>query len=356
MVRSPKEGVDMSDLKQHLSIANLSLYRNEIYGACAMWIIAAHGVELKYIHLENISTLFNSWFACGAISVDIFLFLSGIGCFYSYYKNQDIDLFIKKRFARVLPSYIVFAIIYWAIMDFYVLDLGIKRFFFDLSLYSFWKNGMRTFWYVAFILMAYCLLPFIYKSMYDGSGKAKEYRSLSLFFWIATFVIFNAYLKNFEATVYEKIEIATNRFPIFILGCFAGDAVNQKKDINVAFFILCFALAFCTPYICNNSYFPVLGLRYTQLVLGVGVCVTLSVIFSIIKVKWVHNVFSFLGSISLELYIIHIGLRRLFVLSPFYELYCWQGYLVIIILSIPLSYLLSITAKKIRKYIVPFSD
>ncbi len=338
----------MNEFRKHLNIANLSNYRNEIYGICALWIIAAHGVELKYIHLENLSTVLNSWLSCGALAVDIFIFLSGVGCFYSYKKNQNIDSFIRKRFERVVPSYLIFAIIYWAIIDFYVLDLGLKRFFFDLSLYSFWKNGMRTFWYVAFILAAYCLFPFIYKSMYDSFGRAKKNRYFNLFLWIATFVAFNAYLKSFNLDVYKKIEIATTRFPIFILGCFAGDAVSNKKEISVSFFILCFILAFNTPYICENTYFPVFGLRYTQLLLGIGVCVTLSVLLSIISSKWIHRVFSFLGSISLELYIVHIGLRKLFILSPYYEQYCWQGYLVLALISIPLSWLLMVSAKKMR--------
>lgn len=95
------------DNKKRLNLENITKYRNEIYGISALWIMLFHGCILKKVHLANVSELMYSILNFGNVGVDIFLFLSGISCFYSFHKIQDWDLFYKKRLMRVLPPYMI---------------------------------------------------------------------------------------------------------------------------------------------------------------------------------------------------------------------------------------------------------
>ena len=74
------------------------------------------------------------------VGVDVFLFLSGVGLYYSFTKKKTkyID-FQKKRIARLFPLYFVIAGITYFISDLIINNWGIGKFLRDLFFVS-WLN------------------------------------------------------------------------------------------------------------------------------------------------------------------------------------------------------------------------
>ncbi|MDK7740766.1 acyltransferase family protein, partial [Veillonella nakazawae] len=92
----------------------------------------------------------------GNIGVDIFLFLSGMGLWFSWSKHPDTKDFYLRRWLRVYPTWLIMACLYY-IPDFtcpnWVRHGGhstnIIDLIGDISInWDFWLNDELTFWYI----------------------------------------------------------------------------------------------------------------------------------------------------------------------------------------------------------------
>ena len=99
---------------------------------------------------------------CGNVGVDIFLFLSGVGLWFSWVKTPDVLRFYRRRLLRIVPTWIVVA------TAFYMPDyLGARRFsrslvdlIGDITInWDFWLHDELTFWYVPAIMALYLVAP-----------------------------------------------------------------------------------------------------------------------------------------------------------------------------------------------------
>lgn len=305
-----------------------------------------HGANLKTVHLEKVSTVLSTVLLFGNVGVDMFLFLSGIGCFFSYKKLSSPDQFYWKRILRIAPPYLIFSGAYWVIFDLYMGN-GMVAFLTDLFLYSFWKTGKQDFWFIAFIVVMYAIYPLVYACFFQN--EKINYRNVVTSL-IVVFAL-NAYIKNSNAAWYKGLEIALCRIPIFLIGCVSGYYVYYKKTICRSFYYLCFVLGIASPYICKTGGLPGMGARYTYIVLGVALTVCFAEGFAKISWKWLHKLFRFLGEMSLELYIVHIAFRFQLWRLPFYEDGFFKEWCVIVVLSIAIAHGLHKVSMKIQRKI-----
>ena len=51
---------------------------------------------------------------CGNIGVDMFLFLSGVGLWYSWVRTPSFRQFYKRRLLRIFPTWLVISTLYYA--------------------------------------------------------------------------------------------------------------------------------------------------------------------------------------------------------------------------------------------------
>lgn len=73
-------------------IVSILQYRNVWMGLAILWIVFFHsGLEILVLHFVKMS---------GYGGVDIFVFSSGIGCFYSLDKDQDAERFMIRRIKK----------------------------------------------------------------------------------------------------------------------------------------------------------------------------------------------------------------------------------------------------------------
>lgn len=97
------------------NLNHISKYRTELMGLSAIMIILCH-VNVAEVKLHYLIKLI---IREGNLGVDIFLFLSGLGLFYSLerflekYEFGNIYKWYWKRFTRLLLPYLLIMVPYW---------------------------------------------------------------------------------------------------------------------------------------------------------------------------------------------------------------------------------------------------
>ena len=85
-----------------IELENISRYRGELMGIAMLFIILFH------VSLPR-NDLFFGLRRMGNIGVDMFLFLSGIGLWFSWIKTPSARHFFMKRYLRVYPAWLIVA-------------------------------------------------------------------------------------------------------------------------------------------------------------------------------------------------------------------------------------------------------
>lgn len=89
----------------------LSKYRTKLMGIAIIWIMLYHGNEIGMILPEPLEII-NFVLEKGRGGVEIFLFLSGLGLYYSYSKNPDMKRFYRRRIVRVIFPYLLISLLF----------------------------------------------------------------------------------------------------------------------------------------------------------------------------------------------------------------------------------------------------
>jgi len=306
----------------------ISKYKTELMGFAILWVILFHS-NIKTPFIEPFSSL-------GYGGVDIFFFLSGYGLFFSSVKNESALSFYKKRFIRVFPTYMV-------VVFFTMLGLGVftlKTYFINISTLGYWFNESYFEWYIPSLFAFYLYFPLLVKS-------TNKYPSLTFLFGVFL-TAFLVYVKM-HFHLHAMLLPFMTRIPIFILGVLFGKYTCEKKQpqwINsfslysialVSLVLLLFVKHVYPEWLWNDGlyWYPFIGITP-------GLCLFVVYVLEKTKPAYVLKVLSFLGALSLEIYLLHIkpftkavdisvhfGIPRLLILC------------IIVALVIPVSYFLS---------------
>lgn len=110
---------------------DISICRSALMGIAILWVVFYH----FGFHIPGIKHLMRYGYA----GVDIFMFLSGFGLYYSLNRNGNLWSYYKKRLIRIFPSYFVIGI---AFSLFCYPNEGIGDYFWRCSTIGFWTNGV----------------------------------------------------------------------------------------------------------------------------------------------------------------------------------------------------------------------
>ncbi|MDY2627655.1 MAG: acyltransferase [Lachnospiraceae bacterium] len=336
----------------------LSKNRNLLFGLAISWVILLHMTNFpvidKWKGFRENSLMMSVYrlIDLGGVGVDIFLFLSGIGLYYSFSRCPNLQVFYEKRLKRVLIPYLIVGTIYWIIKDI-LYGEGVVRFFRDLFWVTYYSEGASTYWYINFILLMYLLFPLFYYLLEN------KYRNVNLILLLvfSLGMIFVMYTKTPE--LYLKIEKSVTRIPIFILGCYWGKIVKSGKPMNRRWIIYSLIIPWMGgffQYAGKHGGIPwKITSRLWYGMLAIAVCIMVSLFFMVIdlgKINWFLNM---AGTLSLELYLFHIALQRLLrLLSPDYKTWsmrknCILYFLLVVVLSFILANLYHYISEKIAK-------
>ena len=203
-----------------IQLAEMSRYRDELMGAAIVFIILFH------VPLAR-SDAFFGLRRCGNIGVDMFLFLSGIGLWYSWVKNPSVRHFFKRRLLRIFPTWLVISSIYY--LQRFNFETGdYLDLFLDITInWGFWLNDELTFWYVPAIMMLYLWAPLYMKLIQQHP----VYR------WLPVLMVCWCVIVQWVVPIHQAvghIEIFWSRVPIFFLGINCGELVRQDRRIEPA--------------------------------------------------------------------------------------------------------------------------
>lgn len=290
------------------NILLLSKHRSALMGVAILWIMLYH------IPAKGGIPIITQILEVGYGGVDIFLFLSGFGLFFSL-SNKDTTLpqYYKKRFLRILPEFWIFLIVdYVATMDFNMASLG--ELLYKATTIGYWIPGTPyDLWYVSCILFFYLIFPFYFRAFESKGISAPVIAILLGFILILVYAIIMV-AKFDNKNVGGLIILTVSRIPIFFIGSvfgyFAKYNVNifKVRMIRVISMIL-FFLAIISLFIFVNyfqNYLWTCSLYWLPyIVITPVLCIILAWLFDRFP-NIINRVFTKVGSISFELYVMHI--------------------------------------------------
>ena len=327
---------------RHLSFncSDLSTYRSQLMGIATLMIIICHSCASKVIMPDSLCYLF----CFGNIGVDIFLFLSGIGLYYSLSKNNlsnkenDIS-FYKKRFYRIyIPYLMVFipsCLIFMLLGEYSLYDSILC-----LSTLEYWLFR-RGAWFVSLIVLLYLVAPFLYRAL---NGEHKWIIAMAIV--IALMILSNIPIEDQSSTsVPYNIQRAFSRTPSFIVGLTIGRSCKEGKQLTVTKMAIFIFVSIISSIIlgfwkCLWLIVPILLYILTPLIRWS-------------KGSWVDKSLHFLGKISLESYLTNITLNGiLIVLIPAYItspiLYGrYIEYTIVVVAGILLAFIINNAAQRV---------
>ena len=319
--------------------------RNCIYGVAIISIMIFHFFEDVLSSelaggLHYVARVYNTFI--GSVGVEWFVFLSGMGLYFSLKKEANMHNYFPKRIKRVLPAYILIASTYWFLVDVVISKVGIASFLKDFFFVTFLTHGTRTFWYVLFILAAYIVYPIVYRLL-----NSRFTENFQLVILIIAALLLQLLPRLFIPWLYLNIEILLCRFLAFFIGCWCGkkvyrmDYVNSKDLIGLCFGALLMLCSF-TPLTKTIVYKA--GYRFLMCFWGVF----LLFLLVILSGKLPNRVRSFLeysGKMSYELYLTHVTVRAFMNIVGMRTCYL-QNYFLCIVISIIFTLLITLKQRR----------
>ena len=279
----------------------------------------------------------------GNLGVDIFFFLSGIGLWYSWAKQQDWRRFYLNRALRIYPAWLIVAG-YFYISRFHGTTTAS---YVDLAgdiivNWDFWLHDELTFWYVPATMMLYLFAP----------PYMELVRRHPIYRWLVVLPLMWCIIVQYVAPVHQAvghIEIFWSRVPIFFLGINFAEAVRQKREIDKQAWWMITGLFALSLWACiwleqmRHGRFPLYTERMLYIVLAITTILIMSKVFDWLcgskAGTYVNKWFAWVGGISLEIYLVHVQ----FVLNPLqqYRLGYWPTFFATLAISLPVAWIIS---------------
>lgn len=233
--------------------------------------------------------------------MDIFLFLSGFGLYYSYNNSTDVFMFYRKRFKRILPIWFLTAVPWYLYIDFFKSNSGLKLFLGDVSTLSFLSNGDRGHWYIFGIVVLYLIYPVWHEEIHNNTIK-------TMLVFSSVWIILIIYIAFFKPFLFENINVFLMRIPIFFIGAFfvtlSECEINiSVKKVTLVLFILFILSLLVEGLLCifGMQYSALARLFYTPFALAICYFCPLLHFNNLI-----YFIVEWLGKISLEVYLVHM--------------------------------------------------
>ena len=315
-----------------IELGNISRFRAEQMGAAMLFVILFH------VALDR-GDPFYGLRRCGNVGVDIFLFLSGVGLWFSWVKTPDVLRFYRRRLLRIVPTWIVVA------TAFYLPDyLGARRFSHsivdligDITInWDFWLHDELTFWYVPAIMALYLVAPWYMRLV----------QSRPVYRWLPLLMVIWCVMVQWVLPIHHAvghIEIFWSRVPIFFIGINFGEMVRTRRQLSsdaVWLLLVTFLMTFGTCLYLEqvrHGQFPLFVERMLYIPFTVCTVLVMNRIFRRTP-QWVNRSFRLVGALSLEAYLIHIHFVLVYV-QP-YHLGYWLTFLVTVAITLPIAWLL----------------
>jgi len=301
-------------------------------GVAALLIILCHAPQYG-VDIQGVS---RKLLVFGNIGVDVFLFLSGMGCWFSLTKSPNYFPWLKRRFLRIFIPYTIVLLIL-RILSLWVDHTSWGEWLLYFSTVRFWTHHVGM-WYVALLVFLYPLAPLLYRTFELSRSRTVIAISLVALILIITHIpvektgdLANSIILNLQGTFKRTVS--------FVMGMYIAPYVKQGIKANALYIIVASAVGCVLFHLLMKEVF------YSWLYV-LPLLIVLCYILERLPEKSIANVFLlWIGAASLESYLTNVGIRALMPLyiSP------WSGnplfgghyldYALVIVLGLIMSYL-----------------
>ena len=297
-----KQIIPPKEAPMSIKLKKLLPYRDLWLGIAMAWIVFAHS---GYKPGSMLFTYLKAW---GYGGVDLCLFASGLGCYFSLDKDPDTLRFLRRRILRLAPTYIPF-IALWCVYHYlthgpYPLPALLGNFLGIQNLTGL-ENSFN--WYISALLLLYLLSP-LFKDLTDRLSYPRQ-------LLVITFLL----LLSVPFWTADTYIITLTRLPIYYCGMVFARMCKEDRSLTpkaLAIALLTSALGFALMRFCTDHFESILwsyGLHwYPFLLITPGVCIAISLVGILLeKVKFskiLTTPLATIGKYSFELYLIHVPL------------------------------------------------
>ena len=267
-------------MKYHpFHLKDISTYRSELI----LWIMMLHFTFNQIKPLGFISQY-------GFAGVDIFLFVSGFGLFYSLDKDNNLARYYRKRLLRIFPTYYIIGFI----TNLLLTHDDILTFLFRYSTIGFWIGREYAEWFIPSIILLYLLAPFIKKII--------DKRWFILISIIIASIFFIAFYYTDKEYILDRLHFfLLYRVPAFILGMICAYWLKNNANNNFFLYILIGGIPFFIYFYPFHHH--IYNYKYYSLAFLLPVFLTAFILISKYA-KWLSPILKKMGNASLEIYLI----------------------------------------------------
>lgn len=289
-------------------IERINRYRRPILGFCILEVIFLHA-DFAFFN-GPLSYAFNLLW-----EVDIFFFLSGLGLYYSFTRDEALLPFYRRRLHRVYSRYWPVLLVYELSVFTVFIRYGIlpgntfpflRQLLGNVFLVGWYVNLNNQFnWYIQSLMAFYLFAPPLILLIRQAQGSRKKCGFLLGFCVVSQICFFGSGLL-----------IAYSRLIAFVLGILAADFAVRKETLrlNVPVMLILFVIGNGLCYWGNA--FPIelsmaYGLCwYPSLLVLPGALYLLPLVFALCEkhrpLRWISEGFAVLGNYSLEAYLVNV--------------------------------------------------
>ncbi len=283
---------------KNYNLSLLSQYRTQLMGMAALMIILCHapqyGVEMP--------SLIHKLFVYLNIGVDIFLFLSGMGCGFSLMKSPNYFTWIKKRFIRIFVPY-TFVLVFFRLLGLLFVDVSWERWLLNYSTIRFWTHHDGP-WFIALLVLLYPLTPLIYWIFVRFKRRNLIAFTLIVLLLLITHIHICTHIDVINSVI-RNLQWAFTRVVSFIIGLYLAPYIKQNLKVNTIYVIGASALG------CILFHFFMKDVFYLWLYVLPTLIILSSLLKRISKVSKLNCFFLWLGAASLESYLTNVELKGL---------------------------------------------
>lgn len=266
-----------------ITIKDISTYRSELMGWSILWIMMLHFTFNQIKPLGFIAQY-------GYAGVDIFLFVSGFGLYYSLDKDNNLMYYYKKRILRIFPTYYIIGFI----TNLLITHDNILTYIFRYSTIGFWIGKEYAEWFIPSIILLYFLAPFIKKLI-------NKKRYIIICILVVCLYIIALYYTDKEDILDRSHFFLLYRIPVFIFGMICAYWLKNNMPNKFFFYILLLGLPFFIYF--YPFHHQIYNFKYYSLTFLLPLFILVFLILSKYT-KWASLILKKMGMASLEIYLI----------------------------------------------------
>lgn len=307
------KGVIRMKKDSSFDLYEISAARPHLLGAATLWVALFHSYSLNFLDSDllnrlRVSGLLNRLKATGNCGVDLFLFLSGLGLYFSlsslYEKEKrPVRVFYRRRLVRILPPVLLVSVLYYGMAG----ASGFTDWLGRVTLTGFFFPAQEDagYWYFSLLLVLYLLFPPVFRVIrkLGGAGAALMIAAAAA----------GALLIRFLAPGYfARREIMLTRVPVFLLGAWAGKLCMSHVRIPRIIPVLAVPLAAAGLLIIPSVSFPeTFAVRWVYALWTVPLVLSHALLCSLLRRKgFLYRSVVLTGTFSMEIYLIYENLYR----------------------------------------------